>query len=100
MAVTLEDVALLFGLPCSGEPIGLLSPPPPELWRDVLLARFAGVVRRPSMPEVRYSYHFFIVSVCSLSLNFEFFQASFMRDDANEQTSNKHLEAYMLWLFG
>jgi hypothetical protein len=32
MAVTLENVALLFGLPCS--------------------ARFAGVVRRPGMPEV------------------------------------------------
>jgi hypothetical protein len=23
-----------------------------------------------------------------------------MRDDADEQTSNKHLEAYLLWLFG
>jgi hypothetical protein len=29
MAVTLEDVALLFGLPCSGEPIGAAEPPPP-----------------------------------------------------------------------
>jgi hypothetical protein len=23
-----------------------------------------------------------------------------MRDDADDQTSNKHLEAYLLWLFG
>jgi hypothetical protein len=23
-----------------------------------------------------------------------------MRDDADEQTSNMHLEAYLLWLFG
>jgi hypothetical protein len=23
-----------------------------------------------------------------------------MRDDADEPTSNKHLEVYMLWLFG
>jgi hypothetical protein len=23
-----------------------------------------------------------------------------MRDDANEPTSNRHLEAYLLWLFG
>jgi hypothetical protein len=29
MAVTLEDAALLFGLPCSGSPWGLLTPPPP-----------------------------------------------------------------------
>jgi hypothetical protein len=47
MAVTLEDAALLFGLPCSGSPWGLLTPPPPELWCEVLLERFAGVVRRP-----------------------------------------------------
>jgi hypothetical protein len=46
------------------------------------------------------TYRLFIVSVCSLSLNFEFFQASFMRDNADEQTSNRHLEAYLLWLFG
>jgi hypothetical protein len=26
MAETLEDVAFLFGLPCSGEPMGLLTP--------------------------------------------------------------------------
>jgi hypothetical protein len=43
---------------------------------------------------------FFIVSVFSLSLNFEFFQASFIREDADEKTSNRHLEAYLLWLFG
>jgi hypothetical protein len=48
--VTLEDVALLFGLPCSGEPMGAVDPPEP--WRDVLLARFARVVRHPSAPEV------------------------------------------------
>jgi hypothetical protein len=27
MAVTLEDVALLFGLPCSGETMGVVDPP-------------------------------------------------------------------------
>jgi hypothetical protein len=88
----------------------------PEPWRDVLLARFAGVVRRPSALEVpvftnshspmcawlrkfsvRFStYRFFVVSICSLSLNFEFFQTSFTRDDADEQTSNRHLKTYML----
>jgi hypothetical protein len=29
MAVTLEDVALLFGLPCTGEHVGVVDPPPP-----------------------------------------------------------------------
>jgi hypothetical protein len=26
-------------------------------------------------------------------------QALYMRDDADEPTSNRHLEAYLLWLF-
>jgi hypothetical protein len=41
MAVNLEDVALLFGLPCSGEPMGC-RPSPPNSWHDDILARFAG----------------------------------------------------------
>jgi hypothetical protein len=63
------------------------------------------VVRRPDAPEVpdftnshgptstwlrKYKVctsisHFFIVSFFSLGLNFEFLQASYMRDDADEQ---------------
>jgi hypothetical protein len=53
--VTLEDVALLFKLPCLGEPMGAFAPPPPppaNRWRDDILARFAGVVRRPDAPKV------------------------------------------------
>jgi hypothetical protein len=45
-----------------------------------------------------YLYCFFIVLVFNLSLNFEIFQALFMRDNTDEQTSNRHLEAYLLWL--
>jgi hypothetical protein len=60
--------------------------PPPDPWRDDILARFTGVVRRPGVPEVpdfnnshgptcawlrKYrvrtsNYHFFILSVFSL----------------------------------
>jgi hypothetical protein len=42
-------VAVLFGLPCSGEPMGLLTP---DQWRDDILARFTGVVYRPDALEV------------------------------------------------
>jgi hypothetical protein len=52
MVVTLEDVALLFGLPCLGEPMGAVEPPPPDAWCDDILARFAGLVRRLNVPEV------------------------------------------------
>jgi hypothetical protein len=109
MAVTLEDVALLFRLPCPGDP--------PESWGNDILAEFAEVVRRSDAPEVpdftnshgptcawlrkysvRISIFFFIVLVFNLSLNFEIFQALSMRDNTDEQTSNRHLEAYLLWL--
>jgi hypothetical protein len=96
-----------------------LTPPPLDPWRDDIIARFAGVVRRPDAPEVpdftnshsptcawlrKYNVHssiyrVFIISFLSLRLNFEFLQALFMRDDADEAMSNKHLEAYLLWLF-
>jgi hypothetical protein len=50
MDVTLKDVALLFGLPCSGEPMGAVDPT--DGWRDDILTRFTGVVRRSDAPEV------------------------------------------------
>jgi hypothetical protein len=50
MAMTLEDVALRFRLPCLGEPMRAIDPP--NAWRDDIIARFAGVVRCPDAPEV------------------------------------------------
>jgi hypothetical protein len=47
----LEDLVLLFRLPCSGEPMGAVEPPP-DPWRDDILVRFARVVCRPDTPEV------------------------------------------------
>jgi hypothetical protein len=46
--LTSEDVSLLFRLPCSREPLGDVDPP--DGWRNDILARFAGVVRRPDTP--------------------------------------------------
>jgi hypothetical protein len=102
--VTLEDVALLFRLPCSGEPWGLVTNPPPPSRGARSSSRgspeWCAIPARQRF-SVRYStYRFFIVSVCNVSLVFEFFQASFMRDNVDKQTSNKNFEAYLLWLFG
>jgi hypothetical protein len=69
--VTLEDVALLFRLPCSGEPWGLVTnPPPPKPWCEVLLARFAGVVRHPCALEVQRTLLYLSVfhSICLQSV--------------------------------
>ncbi|CAN6373047.1 unnamed protein product, partial [Urochloa humidicola] len=41
MALTLQDVALLLGLPCAGQAVA--ADDVPADWRDDLLARFAGV---------------------------------------------------------
>ncbi|CAO2035112.1 unnamed protein product [Urochloa humidicola] len=42
MAVTLQDVSMLTGLPIHGTAIGLL--PTPEGWREDLAQRFQGVL--------------------------------------------------------
>jgi hypothetical protein len=46
MAVTLEDVALLFGLPCSGESMGAVDPPSRRVAR-----RYPREVRRSGAPS-------------------------------------------------
>jgi hypothetical protein len=49
MAVTLEDVALLFRLPCSGEPWGLVTNPPPQ----AMVRGPPREVRRSGAPSLR-----------------------------------------------
>ena len=43
MTPTLQDVAMLMGLPCAGRDVGAENVP--LSWREDLLARFAGVQR-------------------------------------------------------
>ena len=49
MAPTLQDVSYLFGLPIAGQAV--CAPDPGVTWRQDLLARFQGIVRRPGLPE-------------------------------------------------
>ena len=49
MTLTLQDVALLLGLPCGGEAMGARDIP--ETWRQDLLDRFALVVRNDHAVE-------------------------------------------------
>lgn len=48
MAPTLQDVSYLFALPIAGDAV--CAPDVPGTWRDDILARFQGVVRRPGVP--------------------------------------------------
>ncbi|XP_039784142.1 protein MAIN-LIKE 2-like [Panicum virgatum] len=96
MTTTLQDVAMLLGLPCAGRTVGAedvgLS------WRDDLLAWFAGVQRN----ELAFPYR-------PLPANHAHgptkrwllqFSADYMRADADDFTVARHFEAYLLWLFG
>jgi hypothetical protein len=49
MTITLEDVALLLGLPCAGKAMGAVDIP--VTWRDEILARFMPVVRNARAVE-------------------------------------------------
>ncbi|KAF8664446.1 hypothetical protein HU200_054618 [Digitaria exilis] len=83
MAPTLQDAAMLLGLPCAGRAVGAFDVPPS--WRDELLARFAGVQRNALAPPYR---------------TFSSAHGPTKKEDANDAIVARHLEAYMLWLFG
>ncbi|XP_039851095.1 protein MAIN-LIKE 1-like [Panicum virgatum] len=93
---TLQDVVMLLGLPCAGRAVGAedvgLS------WRDDLLARFDGVQRNelavPYRPLLANHGH---GPTKRWLLQFS---ADYMRADADDFTVARHLEAYLLWLFG
>ncbi|XP_072147480.1 serine/threonine-protein phosphatase 7 long form homolog [Setaria viridis] len=91
---TLEDVSMLLGLPCAGAAVAAMDVLP--VWRDKLLGRFADVPHVDSAPQ----YHTFSNSHGPTKAWFQQFSAEYMREDANETTVARHLEAYLLWLFG
>ncbi|CAN6362639.1 unnamed protein product [Urochloa humidicola] len=94
MTPTLQDVALLLGVPCAGDPVVALDVPP--TWRDELLGRFADVHRHDQAPPYRT-----FTNTHGPTKNWLLqFSAQYMREDADEATVARRLEAYILWLFG
>ncbi|CAO2171979.1 unnamed protein product [Urochloa humidicola] len=94
MAPTLQDVALLLGLPCAGQAVAAVDVPAD--WRDDLLGRFAGVQRNARAAP----YRTFTSTHGPTKKWLMQFSADFMRDDADDLTVARHFEAYLLWLFG
>lgn len=121
MTPTLQDVSMILGLPLAGRAVGAMDVP--STWREDLLQRFADVQRIPGAPayqtfdrsknkgppkswvvqfsvsdELNYvsfkSTVYIRTHVCS------FLQADYMRPDVDDETVSRHLEAYLLWLFG
>jgi len=85
---------MLLGLPCAGRAVG--AEDVALLWRDDLLARFAGVQRNDlALPYRPFSSNHGPTKRWLLQ-----FSADYMRADADDATVARHLEAYLLWLFG
>jgi len=85
---------MLLGLPCAGRAVG--AEDVPLSWREDLLARFAGVQRNDrALPYRPFSSNHGPTKRWLLQ-----FSADYMRDDADDATIARHLEAYILWLFG
>ena len=110
---------MLLGLPCAGRAVG--AEDVPLSWREDLLARLAGVQRNDRAlpyqpfssshgPTKRWLLQFSVSTLISnilylylyvLALNdYYHFAGGYMRYDADDATVARHLEAYILWLFG
>ncbi|CAN6356733.1 unnamed protein product [Urochloa humidicola] len=91
MAVTLQDVSMLTGLPMHGTAIGPL--PTPEGWREDLAQRFQGVL--PENVDIGISAS----KKHGPQLQWlQMFRLDRMVEDPNRIA--RHFEAYLLWLFG
>ena len=95
MAVRLQDVFMLLGLPQDGRavaarPIGLH-------WRQEILDRFAGVIEAADDEPAQMQ---FIEKHGPTKAWLLQFRLEHLADDAEDWRVSKHLEAYLLWLFG
>lgn len=121
MTPTLQDVALLLGLPLRGAAVG----PTDTLggWREDLVARFSGVRRTEAAEPYRefaqsfthgppqwwvlqfsVSHHtssyFIELSLHVLLTSYNCMQVKHVPDDATEYEVARYFEAYLLWLMG
>jgi len=95
MAVTLQDVSLLLGLPLVDRAVAARAVDPD--WRQVILQRFDGVLPpvEDQPPQVGFSNNHGPTKAWLLQ-----FTAEHLALDAEEWRVRRHLEAYLLWLFG
>ena len=95
MAVTQQDVSLLLGLPLVDRVVAARAVDPD--WRQVILQWFDGVLPpvEDQPPQVGFSDNHGPTKAWLLQ-----FTAEHLALDAEEWRVRRHLEAYLLWLFG
>ena len=95
MAVTLQDVSLLLSLPLVDRAVAARAVDPD--WRQVILQRFDGVLLpvEDQPPQVGFSDNHGPTKAWLLQ-----FTTEHLGEDAEDWRVRRHLEAYMLWLFG
>jgi len=90
MTPTLQDVAMLLGLPISGDAVGPRVVPP--TWLDDLEERFANIdiaIDVEEHPKATGPAKAWILQ----------FQPDNLAHDADDDSVTRSLEAYLLWLF-
>ncbi|KAM0839670.1 hypothetical protein ACQ4PT_060165 [Festuca glaucescens] len=95
MAPTLQDVSMLLGLPVSGRVVTPTANPNKD-WCEHLVQRFRGVLPEdPEKPyeEFAHSYGIPFSWLCR-------FKLENMAANADDNQVARHLEAFLLWLFG
>ena len=95
MAVTLQNVSMLLGLPHDGRAVAARAVGPH--WRQEILERFDGVIE-PGVdepPHMEFTEDHEPTKAWLLQ-----FQPEHLADDAEDWRVSSHLEAYLLWLFG
>ena len=95
MAVTLQDVSMLLGLPHDGQAVAARAVGPH--WRQEILEWFAGVIEpaEDEPPQKEFIENHGPTKAWLLR-----FRPEHLADDAEDWRVSRHLEAYLLWLFG
>ena len=95
MAVTLQDVSFLLGLPHDGRVVAARAIGPH--WRQEILDRFAGVIEpgEDQPPQIEFTNKHGLTKAWLL-----LFWGENLTDDAKDWRVSRHLEVYLLWLFG